>query len=118
MNVPNTFITEIQSFPLDLFSTDFYTNRQEQIDKRLNDIRNKWNLKELWEFFLSKFSAKQAEISAVVSFTCDDEKIFEAIIRSIGKTILAAVFERLAKDYKQFHSGLPDLFLWNKEFKV
>lgn len=114
ISVPNTFITEIQTYPLDLFSIDFFTNRFEHITERLNNIKTNWNVDSLCWHFSNTLRKNSARILNLTNFKFDEDS-FVVILKCIGQRVLGAVFERLAKDYKQFNSGMPDLFLWNTE---
>ena len=39
-------------------------------------------------------------------------------MKSLGLEVLAAVCERLAKNYRHTRSGFPDLIVWNPNNKV
>lgn len=111
--VPSAFINEIQYIPLDLYGEEFYKNRKNEIDTRLIDIRDGWSLDELFLFIIKNWESHSHKRSLIASdlFESADELI--QIVCCIGRVCLGKLLERLVKDFKQFHSGLPDLFVWN-----
>lgn len=118
-HVPNTYISLLQCIPLDLYSGEFYENRSEKINARLQDIRDTWNLDTLCQYVSEIYKLHTDELKSVHPHDFGDDTAFQMYVKCIGKNVLAAVCHQLAKDYKQFRSGLPDLFLWDtKEFKV
>ncbi|GLV39815.1 hypothetical protein CBL_08119 [Carabus blaptoides fortunei] len=112
-HVPYTYISELQSMPLDLCSGEFYKNRTVKIDARLKDIRENWSLDTLCLYVTKIYNLHTDELRSVQPYEFSDDTTLQMFVRCLGKNVLAAVCERLVKDYKQFRSGLPDLFLWN-----
>lgn len=111
--VPSAFINEIQYIPLDLYSEEFYKNRKSDIDQRLEEIRDGWSLDELFLFVMQNWENHSYKRSLIIQDLVEDSDELIQIVDCIGRECLAILLERLVKDFKQFHSGLPDLFLWN-----
>ncbi|XP_044263727.1 fanconi-associated nuclease 1-like [Tribolium madens] len=110
--VRGTFVSNLQNAPLDMYSPYFYKNRERWIQKRLDEIRDKWKnielrtkLNQAWDLHSHESSLMQAEVSKPVY-------IFD-VIMCIGRPVVAKIFERLAKNFKIYHSGFPDLIVWN-----
>lgn len=112
-NVPNVFITELQYLPFDLYTSDFYKNREILIKERLIDIGTRWELHVLNDFVRDVWdshSDKRSLITLSNYFKSDD---IRDIIACIGREILAKILERLVSNIKLYRSGVPDLFMWN-----
>ncbi|XP_050511943.1 uncharacterized protein LOC126887999 [Diabrotica virgifera virgifera] len=116
--IPGTFLSKYQEVPLDMYTTDFYKNRKELIDKRLKDIAEGWtdeetiqNVTEYWHKY-SHISGLCGPVGETV-----DIKFLKSIVDCIGRKVLSKIYERLAKDIRQYRSGMPDLFLWNVDEK-
>lgn len=117
--VPSAFINEIQYIPLDLYSEDFYSNRKKHIDKRLAEIREVWASDALLFFAMQNWEMNSRKRSLIVSDLVESVDELIEIMSCIGRECLSSLLERLVKDYRQFHSGLPDLFVWDfKKKKV
>lgn len=115
--VPSAFINEIQYIPLDLYSEDFYKNRKSDIDRRLKEIRNGWSLNKLFTFVIHIWESHSHKRSLIAQNLVESVDEIIEIICCIRRDCLTTLLERLVKDFKQFHSGLPDLFVWNFEEK-
>lgn len=111
--VPSAFINEIQYIPLDLYSEEFYKNRKSDIDQRLIEIRNGWDLDELFLFINQNWENHSHKRSLIVQDLVENADELIEIVRCIGRECLTTLLKRLVRDFKQFHSGLPDLFVWN-----
>ncbi|XP_028143919.1 fanconi-associated nuclease 1 homolog isoform X2 [Diabrotica virgifera virgifera] len=129
-NITGTFLSKYQEVPLDMYTTDFYKNRKELIDKRLKNIAEGWtyevtiqNVTEHWQNY-SHISGLCGPIVKTM-----DIKFLKLIVDCIGREILSKIYERLVKDIHQYQdidkyqdidqiqSGMPDLFLWNVDEK-
>lgn len=115
--IPSAFISEIQYAPTDLFTEDFYRNRQKAIDERIEEIETllpEEKIKNLlvhnWELHSHK---KSFAIRNIVEDTAQLCEIFDCI----GRKVLAQICKRLAMNFGQYHSGMPDLFVWNANEK-
>nr|CAI5855479.1 unnamed protein product [Callosobruchus analis] len=112
--VPATFISKLQDVPLDFYTTYFYQNRQEEIDKRIEDIRSLWT-----DAALLAFARRQYELHSHENSMCliqnhiTNADMLNVLIPCIGRQVLADILKRLVKDIRQYGSGLPDLMVWN-----
>ncbi|CAH1278041.1 unnamed protein product [Diabrotica balteata] len=116
--IPGTFLSKYQEVPLDMYSTYFYKNRKQLIDKRLKDIAEGWTYEETIEK-ATEYWNKYSHISGLCGPICEtlDIKFLKIIVDCIGRKILSKIYERLVKDIRQYRSGMPDLFLWNVDEK-
>lgn len=113
VNVPQTFINEIQSVPLDLFSSDFYENRKNHVEKRLQEIKIDWTDDELQLFIITNWNKHSHKKSLLIKSVVQDAKELIEIVSCIKREPLSLVLQRLAMNFGMHQSGLPDLFLWN-----
>ncbi|CAG9832759.1 unnamed protein product [Diabrotica balteata] len=116
--IPGTFVSKYQEVPLDMYTTDFYKNRKELIDKRLKDIAEGWSYEETIEK-ATEYWNKYSQISGLCGLICEtlDIEFLNIIVDCIGRKILSKIYERLVKDIDQYQSGMPDLILWNVDEK-
>ncbi|KAJ3648874.1 hypothetical protein Zmor_020643 [Zophobas morio] len=112
--VKGTFVSKVQSAPLDMYSSHFYKNRERRIKRRLSDIEHKWTeeifrrrLFDRWT--LHSHETSLCSLDAVVD---KPERLYNAIT-CIGRDVLGKIFERLVKNFKYYRSGFPDLIVWN-----
>lgn len=111
-NVPDVFITELQYLPFDLYSSDFYKNRENLIKERLNEIGFKWESYKLHDFVRTTWDTHSFKRSLITMTMFQADMLFSIII-CIGRDKLAAILERLVSNFKEFNAGLPDLFMWD-----
>ncbi|KAK4885580.1 hypothetical protein RN001_001851 [Aquatica leii] len=111
--VPYAFVNQIQYYPLDLMYKEFYVNRQEAIRKRLTEIECNWSLTELSDHVCTTWTNHYREKSFINAEIVDEPTHLFDILLCIGRLKLRKIMEHLVTDFKTYHSGLPDLFLWN-----
>ncbi|CAG0919980.1 unnamed protein product [Notodromas monacha] len=121
-SLPDAFLTNFQSVPSDLNSSEFYARRKSEIDNRLEEIDSDFDgvldrAHSIWEEHLEK------KTQSLVSWNLfrEDFDFFEGMVRTLGSKIVAGVCGRLAKHYRFTRSGLPDLLLWstmNDKYKI
>lgn len=111
------FILETQCYPLDLTTSHFYTNRQNSIDQRLNEIKSDWPLGQLENFMSEIWENHSHEHSLISQNLISDVNELYEIVLCIGRSKLAKILERIVKNYALYNSGLPDLFLWKTNTK-
>ncbi|XP_017769224.1 PREDICTED: fanconi-associated nuclease 1-like [Nicrophorus vespilloides] len=116
INVPQTFVSEIQTLPLDFFTPDFYTNRKSAIDKRLQDIAENWTFNQLTEFMYEHLKLHSNHYTGLCSLEIlsNTEIIFDAMV-CLGRKALSMICGRLAISFKEHRSGMPDLFVWTRD---
>lgn len=116
-DVPDVFLSPFQIFPLDFDSLDFYDSRKEAIEERLDAIRN-WPSNELVNQVASIWSNNHGKTSLVSWDRFRDVEYVAELIECIPPKSLAAISERLLRNYRHFRSGFPDLTVWNPQEKV
>jgi Fanconi-associated nuclease 1 len=102
-----------QSFPLDLFSKNFYFNRKEDIDARLKKIKTDMDFvkKQIKDVYNQEATRKTVSIGV----TWYPLNALHAISEGLGTAALASICEILSKDYRVMKSGMPDLCLYKTE---
>lgn len=113
MHVPNTFISNIQCYPLDMYSGEFYKNRKIHVDDRINSIENVWSVDHLSEFITNVWCEYSKQMNSSISYEFEDVEQLGSIVHCIGNKVMAAVCRRFAEDFRLHRAGLPDLFLWD-----
>lgn len=137
------FISKFQDAPLDLYSDFFYINRKDKIDDRLKNIQNGWEtFEEVVEFMKNIFDARkegkcyiykyspftqlQIVLLILISVITGEVSLFNSnlewckiheIITCLGRNGLHCICKRLSQSYHYFHSGFPDLTVWNYSTK-
>lgn len=116
--VKGTLVSNVQNAPLDMYTPYFYINRERSIQRRLNEISEKWKVSELkTKLFLNwELHSHESSLCNIESVVTKPDHIFN-VIMCIGRRIVAKIFERLVKNFKVYHSGFPDLIVWNVEEK-
>lgn len=118
-SIPGTFVSKIQSVPLDMSSRYFYPNREEEIDKRLTEIESEWSDAKVMEFVKDNYEKHSHEYTVCeVGVTIKDIDFLQIIVECIGRQVLAKIYKRLVKNFREYSSGLPDLLVWNVDRKV
>lgn len=112
VDVEDVFITELQYLPFDLYTSDFYKNREDLIKDRLIDISFKWDLNILNNYVTKIWETHSYKRSLITLSMFQPDTLID-IITCIGRKELATLLERLASNFKEHSAGLPDLFMWN-----
>lgn len=116
--IPGTFVSKVQSEPLDMNTRYFYSNRREQIDRRLKEIESEWSDTGFMKFLKDKYERHSHEFAVCeVGQIIKDADLLKVLVRCVGRKVLAGIYERLVKDFKAYRSGLPDLLVWNADRK-
>ncbi|KAJ8921377.1 hypothetical protein NQ315_002993 [Exocentrus adspersus] len=117
-SIPGTFISKLQSEPLDMNTQYFYLNRKEEIDKRLKEIESEWSDDKVVQFLERNYEKHSHEFTICeVGNIIEDPKFLKVLVQCIGRKVLAKIYERLVKNFRVYRSGLPDLFIWNVDRK-
>uniref|UniRef100_A0A1Y1MVK8 Fanconi-associated nuclease n=1 Tax=Photinus pyralis TaxID=7054 RepID=A0A1Y1MVK8_PHOPY len=115
--IPSVFVSEIQHYPLDLYSTEFYTSRRRKIGKRLSEVESEWTDKMMHQLICDVWNRNSQKKSFIHSSLVEDpERLFDMLM-CIGRPKLRKIFEHFLEDFGSYRSGLPDLFLWNLDEK-
>lgn len=113
----NVWISSLQSDPLDLNYPDFYANRQQMIDHRLNQILN-FTADALEVFVYEHFDCVKTNLapnSIVGWHHFKDSVEILRFLHCCSTKLLYALFKRLCMDFRFTRSGFPDLTLWNAQ---
>lgn len=108
--VPGTFISNYQTYPLDMYSRKFYLNRKHLIDYRLKEIQYIWTEDLMLEF------AMKARESCSTRYV-NNPQFLKTFLLSIKRKVLADIYKRLVMDIRSYRNGLPDLFMWDTKNK-
>lgn len=110
---PDSFRNNYQPFPLDLHWPDFYARRKDAINEKLDLIRNALTMDDLLSVAETVWNDHQKQLS-IVSWTLfeDNFQHLKSLMRAMGQRTIAELCERLAVDYRYYHSGFPDLVVW------
>jgi len=110
--VPDVFRSSYQHAPLDLWSGEFYRNRKERIDKRLENLC-KWDMKYVQDYVEKIYKENEGKESVVNWQRFRNLQQIVGLINCIGIQVLSKILERLVKNYQAVRSGFPDLLVWN-----
>ena len=116
-NIPDVFLSPFQAIPLDLDSPDFYNSREKSILNRLENLNN-WSYQELSDWMKINWEGNHGKSSLVAWERFRDLDHLSGLVECIPMQVLAAVSERLLKNYRHYRSGFPDLIVWNLSEKV
>jgi hypothetical protein len=113
--VPYAFQSPFQTFPLDLFTYDFYTSRKDLINNRLQEI-SEYTIPQMKLYidtiYLSKKNTKTVFI--IWNHMYNEKDLITKIATAITPAKLAKLFIEFAKNLKFMLKGMPDLFLWKE----
>lgn len=115
--IPSAFISEIQYAPTDLFTEDFYRNRQKAIDERIEEIETLLPEEKIINLLVHNWELHSHKKSFAIRNIVEDTAQLCEIFDCIGRKVLAQICKRLAMNFGQYHSGMPDLFVWNANEK-
>ncbi|XP_033109432.1 fanconi-associated nuclease 1-like isoform X2 [Anneissia japonica] len=111
--VPDVFRNQFQAAPLDLRTLDFYLNRQELIEARLEQIKQT-DSETLGNMLQDKWDTVYGEFCAGVNWqTFRDLDNAKSLLLCFGGEFLSTVAKRVLKDHEHFRAGMPDLTVWN-----
>ncbi|KAF3426184.1 hypothetical protein E2986_03283 [Frieseomelitta varia] len=120
MHVPGAFSTPYEEAPNDLFTTEFYKNRKERIDMKLQIFDN-LNSESLSSLVEEKFALLRQYQSIMLSNIIEDNSQLKQIVHCLGTQGVIGICKRLIDNFKLWRAGFPDLIVWNyntKEHKI
>ncbi|KAL6425458.1 hypothetical protein ACFW04_009559 [Cataglyphis niger] len=120
MNIPGTYVSSYQDAPLDLYSSEFYENRKERIDMKLQIIR-KFDPETLSRHVKHEFDLYREYTSLCQGTLFDDSNNFQEIAFCLGVEGIVGICERLIHNFQLWKAGFPDLIVWNactKQYKI
>ncbi|EFN77506.1 Coiled-coil domain-containing protein MTMR15 [Harpegnathos saltator] len=119
MDIPGTCLSSYEPTPLDLFSSEFYENRKEQIDMKLQIIR-KLDVETFSNHLKHQFDLRH-EYTSICQSNIFDSCSFQEIALCLGVEGVVGICERLIQNYTLWKAGFPDLIVWNphtKQYKI
>ena len=117
LEIDDVFISLFQAMPLDFDTLDFYQSRKQDIEKRLEYIRN-LSSSELLQEIAKIWEQNHGQTSLVSWDRFRDLESVNGLIQCIPPPVLAAISQRLLQNYRHYRSGFPDLTVWNPQQKV
>ena len=115
--VPDAFRNPFQKRPLDHHTDDFYANRSEAIDARLEQIEGADDA-ELGEMIRERWEKSLGVTSMVNWELFRGWEHLSGLALCFTRAQLRGVLERLVKGHRHTRSGFPDLTLWNPDRKA
>ena len=113
------FQCKYQTFPLDFFEKDFYINRKEVIDKKLEKIK-KYKKEELIEHIKLIYETKNGIKNPYVEWNShiyNGEILIKIGVAFGPKKLVDIFYVILNQGLKAVKTGMPDLFLWKEDSK-
>lgn len=117
VHVPGAFSSPYQEAPSDLFTGEFYENRKEEIDKKLQFIGN-LSSELLSSFVQEKFAGFERYQSIMSSNPIKSDSLqLKQIVHCLGTQGVIGICKRLIDNFKLWKAGFPDLIVWNYDTK-
>ncbi|XP_018306872.1 fanconi-associated nuclease 1 isoform X2 [Mycetomoellerius zeteki] len=120
INVSGAWVSSYQDAPLDLYTSEFYENRKEEIDKKLQDIRS-YDSEKLSKHLQNEFEVHSKYNSISQGNIFDDSNSFKEVVFCLGVKGVVGICERLIHNYSLWKAGFPDIIVWNvntKQYKI
>ena len=114
--IPLVFQSKYQECPLDFFEKDFYINRKEKLDKKLEKI-NKYKKEELINHIKNIYRSKKGIKNPCICWDnyLNNENVLIKVSIAFGPQKLVQIFRIiLNQGFKYVKKGMPDLFLWKE----
>ncbi|XP_012139880.1 fanconi-associated nuclease 1 isoform X2 [Megachile rotundata] len=115
VHIPGAFVTDYQYAPDDLFTGNFYENRKEKIQLKL-DIINNLDSMSLSTLMEQKFQICKQFQSIMPTTLLKDNQLKE-IVQCLGVQGVIGICRRLIENFKLWKAGFPDLIIWNFQSK-
>lgn len=112
VSVPAAYLSAYQKAPLDLYTSEFYKNRKERIDKRIEEIKA-MSADELGNAIERSWEIRQHYESLMPTSLSIEDKQLKDIARCMGASVVSGICQRLASNFSGWRAGFPDLLVWN-----
>ncbi|XP_057322349.1 fanconi-associated nuclease 1-like [Microplitis mediator] len=116
ISVPGAFVCPYQVAPLDLYGSQFYPNRREAIDDKLNFAGN-LDDESLADVMHDNFLSYREYFSLISNSLVEDGKDFKDMVKCLGVKAVTGICGLMVKNYCQWSAGFPDLIVWNPDKK-
>ena len=118
-NIPLVFQSKYQAFPLDFYEKDFYINRKNIIDTKLEKIKN-YKKEQIIKHLELIYDTKKGIKNPCVewdTFVYNRDILIKVGV-AFGPKKLVEIFKViLSQGLKAVKTGMPDLLLWNEKSK-
>ncbi|KAM3828217.1 fanconi-associated nuclease 1 [Vipera latastei] len=113
--VPDVFRNSYQAFPLDLYTSSFYKNRQAAVEARLQSLHDA-STETLQKWVGEVWGAQEGKASALIGWDrFSSLQQAQSLVCCFGGPFLSGVCRRLSRDLRHCRGGLPDLVVWRTE---
>ncbi|XP_034265304.1 fanconi-associated nuclease 1 [Pantherophis guttatus] len=113
--IPDVFRNSYQAFPLDLFTSSFYKNRQSAIEAKLQSVHDA-STETLQTWVGEVWGAQKGKASALIGWDLFSSlQQAQSLVCCLGGPFLSGVCRRLSQDLRHCRGGLPDLVVWKTE---
>ena len=113
--IDNVFVDKFQSSPLDIQTDQFYMNRKQSIDSKLELLKNA-PIEFICELFAKSWLENMNTECSLVSWSlfADLDELL-GLVKCFDSNQLASLCKNFCMQYRYFRSGGPDLILWSTE---
>ena len=112
-NISYVFQTPYQEYPLDMFTEWFFLNRKQLVEDQVERL-SKFNDEDIEQLIYKIYNEHWRE--SVIGIYWDRFELmqFIEICKAVGGYGISNISLLLAKNYRYWSGGLPDLLLWRK----
>ncbi|XP_065059702.1 fanconi-associated nuclease 1-like [Rhopilema esculentum] len=115
MDFEDVFHGPFQGCPLDFYTDNFYEARKDQIDIKLQELRN-CTKEELAAKVEESWSKHEGQVCVASNWSLFNSlQQVQGLVSCLSGQIVAGICEIFCKDYRNRCSGMPDLLVWNPE---
>ncbi|XP_046741984.1 fanconi-associated nuclease 1-like isoform X2 [Diprion similis] len=120
LSVRGTYMSLYQRAPLDLYTSEFYTNRKEEIDRKIEFIET-LSEEQLCSLIETSLETRNHYESLIPKPLAISNEQFVDLVRCMGSVIVAGICKRMGSNFSVWKAGFPDLVIWNpvgKRYKI
>ncbi|XP_066597627.1 fanconi-associated nuclease 1-like isoform X2 [Prorops nasuta] len=110
--VPGAFVSSYQTAPSDLYTSEFYNNRKDRIDMKIQ-ILNNLELDAFSTLIETNFLEYSQYQCLIPKHLFQSSNHLKEIVMCLGKENVMAICNRMMHDFRQWMAGFPDLIIWN-----
>ncbi|XP_068083865.1 fanconi-associated nuclease 1 [Anabrus simplex] len=111
LEVPDVFLNQYQSQPLDMRTGEFYKNRKEAVDKRLLEMKS-WSEEEIRVIIEQRYTENDGKVCIINWKWFNNFIEVLDLVFCMGMNLVAKLCERLVKSFRIASTGFPDIVLW------
>ncbi|XP_023246169.1 fanconi-associated nuclease 1 isoform X2 [Copidosoma floridanum] len=113
VSVPGVFVSSYQEAPLDLFTAEFFNNRKEKIEEKIQFIKA-LDLETFADWMYTKYSNNIQYRTIMPNTLFKSDQQFKEVVTCLGINAVVGICQKLVSNYRLWRSGFPDLIVWNK----